>query len=260
VLSACKKVTLCPHCGAANGIVKKSGVMKISHEPFRANKMADAKKEWMEGFQTVIGEQQGISAHLGKAVEDLNPLKVLELFKRVSAEVSHPAMTMRVYTEFKDAELLALHPEIGRPEDYIWQYISVPPPAIRPSVASEAGNNEDDLTAKLAEITSQNRLLSAMMDAGYGLENTMSNWEVLQQSVALYINSQAPGMAAVGGKPIRGLVQRLKGKQGRFRGNLSGKRVDFSGRTVIGPDPNLRIDEVSFEVLCFKANALQLTL
>ena len=46
-------------------------------------------------------------------------------------------------------------------------------------------------------------------------------------------------------KPIRGFCQRLKGKQGRFRGNLSGKRVDFSGRTVIGPDPNLNIDEVS---------------
>ena len=45
-------------------------------------------------------------------------------------------------------------------------------------------------------------------------------------------------------KPSRGLCQRLKGKQGRFRGNLSGKRVDFSGRTVISPDPNLRIDEV----------------
>jgi DNA-directed RNA polymerase III subunit RPC1 len=43
----------------------------------------------------------------------------------------------------------------------------------------------------------------------------------------------------------RGFVQRLKGKQGRFRGNLSGKRVDFSGRTVISPDPNLRIDEVA---------------
>jgi DNA-directed RNA polymerase III subunit RPC1 len=54
-------------------------------------------------------------------------------------------------------------------------------------------------------------------------------------------------MSMPGAKPTRGLVQRLKGKQGRFRGNLSGKRVDFSGRTVIGPDPNLRIDEVSRE-------------
>jgi len=45
-------------------------------------------------------------------------------------------------------------------------------------------------------------------------------------------------------RPIRSFAQRLKGKQGRFRGNLCGKRVDFSGRTVISPDPNLEIDEV----------------
>ena len=50
-----------------------------------------------------------------------------------------------------------------------------------------------------------------------------------------------PGLKKeMGFKPIRGLCQRLKGKQGRFRGNLSGKRVDFSARTVISPDPNLR--------------------
>lgn len=46
-------------------------------------------------------------------------------------------------------------------------------------------------------------------------------------------------------KPLAGFVQRLKGKQGRFRGNLSGKRVEYTGRTVISPDPNLKISEVS---------------
>ena len=46
----------------------------------------------------------------------------------------------------------------------------------------------------------------------------------------------------------RGFVQRLKGKQGRFRGNLSGKRVDFSSRTVISPDPNLRIEQVGVPI------------
>jgi DNA-directed RNA polymerase III subunit RPC1 len=62
----------------------------------------------------------------------------------------------------------------------------------------------------------------------------------------MYINSELPGIPSQPGqKPIRGFAQRLKGKQGRFRGNLSGKRVDFSGRTVISPDPNLRIDEVA---------------
>lgn len=52
-------------------------------------------------------------------------------------------------------------------------------------------------------------------------------------------------------KPMRGFVQRLKGKQGRFRGNLSGKRVDYSARSVISPDPNMRIDEVRLISLMF---------
>jgi DNA-directed RNA polymerase III subunit RPC1 len=65
----------------------------------------------------------------------------------------------------------------------------------------------------------------------------------------MYITSDLPGIPShLQGnlnKIKKGFCQRLKGKQGRFRGNLSGKRVDFSGRTVISPDPNLQIDQVA---------------
>ena len=73
------------------------------------------------------------------------------------------------------------------------------------------------------------------------------DWDYLQLQCALHFNSQLSGIPAdkAPKKYTRGFVQRLKGKQGRFRGNLSGKRVDFSSRTVISPDPNLRIDQVS---------------
>ena len=72
----------------------------------------------------------------------------------------------------------------------------------------------------------------------------------MQVEVAQYINADLPGLppSMSMGKPIRAFCQRLKGKQGRFRGNLSGKRVDFSGRTVISPDPNLRVDQVAVPV------------
>ena len=72
----------------------------------------------------------------------------------------------------------------------------------------------------------------------------------MQAIAAQYINSEASGLPPTlsQGKPIRSLVQRLKGKHGRFRGNLSGKRVDFSGRTVISPDPNLSITQVAVPV------------
>ena len=80
------------------------------------------------------------------------------------------------------------------------------------------------------------------------------DWEFLQIQVALFINGESPGIPRqlMGSKAVRGLCQRLKGKQGRFRGNLSGKRVDFSGRTVISPDPNLRVDQVGVPILVAK--------
>ncbi len=72
--------------------------------------------------------------------------------------------------------------------------------------------------------------------------------------MALFINGETPGIPRqwLANKSIRGLCQRLKGKQGRFRGNLSGKRVDFSGRTVISPDPNLAVDQVGVPMLVAK--------
>jgi DNA-directed RNA polymerase III subunit RPC1 len=157
-----------------------------------------------------------------------------------------------------------MRPSFGRPEEFVWQYISVPPVSIRPSVAQDGASNEDDLTVKLTEIVFTNALIKQGLTKGaptaqfmvcfilscylttYRKAAFQEHWEFLQLSVAMYINSELPGVPSPAGqRPIRGFVQRLKGKQGRFRGNLSGKRVDFSGRTVISPDPNLRIDEVA---------------
>ena len=84
------------------------------------------------------------------------------------------------------------------------------------------------------------------MLAPIGLTFSQEQWDYLQLQCGLFINSELPGlpMQMQSSKSVRGLAQRLKGKQGRFRGNLSGKRVDFSGRSVISPDPNLAVDEV----------------
>ena len=73
---------------------------------------------------------------------------------------------------------------------------------------------------------------------------------MLQCTVAQYLNSDTPGLpiSMSSGKGIRALNQRLKGKHGRFRQNLLGKRVDYTGRTVISPDPNCAIDEVIIPV------------
>ena len=133
----------------------------------------------------------------------------------------------------------------------------VPPACIRPSVTvGVSGSNEDDLTVKLGDIVFINNVIAQSIEKGATVSNVVENWDFLQQQVAMYFNADLPGFPKTLGlvsKPIRALIQRLKGKQGRFRGNLSGKRVDFSSRTVISPDPNLRIDEVGVPELVAKA-------
>jgi DNA-directed RNA polymerase III subunit RPC1 len=179
-----------------------------------------------------------VEKHMKKAMEDLNPLRVLNLFKMISPT---------------DCELLGINPAEGRPEMFIWQFVPAPPVCIRPSVAQDNASTEDDLTTKLADIVHVSSLIRSALECGKPVQTIMDQWEYLQVQIAMYVNSDVPGLQQTQyGKPIRGFCQRLKGKQGRFRGNLSGKRVDFSGRTVISPDPNLGIDQVAIPILVAK--------
>ncbi|KAL7746501.1 DNA-directed RNA polymerase III subunit C1 (rpo31) [Sorochytrium milnesiophthora] len=234
--AACRKIVHCPYCNAVNGAVKKVGPLRIIHDKYRSKKSAKELIEFHGSFETAMSMQGDIRTHLNKAMDDLNPLKTLRLFENIPDE---------------DCELLGMNPEQSRPEDYIWTYFPVPPGCMRPSVVADAqASNEDDLTIKLSEIIFTNAMIRQACIDGQQLTQIMEQWEFLQLTAALYINSEMPGipLAMAASKGSRGLTQRLKGKQGRFRGNLSGKRVDFSGRTVISPDPNMRIDQVAVPV------------
>ncbi|CCH58170.1 hypothetical protein TBLA_0A03720 [Henningerozyma blattae CBS 6284] len=249
ILDQCKKQRRCLHCGGLNGVVKKaaagggSASLKIIHDTFRwvGKKQTPEKDSWVGDWQEVLSHNPELERFVKRAMDDLNPLKTLNLFKQIKPE---------------DCELLGIDStsKSGRPETYIWRYLPAPPVCIRPSVMMQdsPASNEDDLTVKLTEVVWTSSLIKAGLEKGISINNMMEHWDYLQLSVAMYINSDSvnpllmPG-ASTGNKvkPIRGFCQRLKGKQGRFRGNLSGKRVDFSGRTVISPDPNLSIDEVA---------------
>ena len=103
---------------------------------------------------------------------------------------------------------------------------------------------------KLTEILLLNDVILKHKETGAKMGLISEDWDFLQLQVALLYNSQTSGIPASmqPKKWMRGFCQRLKGKHGRFRGNLSGKRVDFSGRTVISPDPNMRIDQIAIPV------------
>lgn len=275
-----KKHSFCRKCSSYNGTVKKVGLMKITHDYYlntnstsnttttnnnnniefveNSSKCAFFSEEERrcknELFSDALQSNSELKMHISRAQDDLNPIRVKELFEMLSSE---------------DLELLGFRGgDNDHPLNFLWRSIPVPPSCIRPSVAMslEGGSNEDDLTVKLSEIVYTNAIIEDALAKGSPVSMMIEDWDFLQLQCAMYVNSDLPGITlpapasggAQGGagaqqpRPIRGLCQRLKGKMGRFRGNLSGKRVDFSSRTVISPDPNLAIDEVGVPVYVAK--------
>ena len=155
-----------------------------------------------------------------------------------------------------DALLLGVNPKVARPEWMILTVLPVPPVTVRPSITLETGErSEDDLTHKLVDILRINQRLKENMDAGAPQLIVEDLWELLQYHITTYFDNEASGVPPArhrSGRPLKTLAQRLKGKEGRFRSNLSGKRVNFSARTVISPDPNISINEVGVPELIAK--------
>ena len=143
---------------------------------------------------------------------------------------------------------VGINHEVAKPEWMVLTVLPVPPVTVRPSITLETGErSEDDLTHKLVDILRINQRLKENMEAGAPQLIVEDLWELLQYHVTTYFDNEASGVPPArhrSGRPLKTLAQRLKGKEGRFRSNLSGKRVNFSARTVISPDPNISINEV----------------
>jgi DNA-directed RNA polymerase subunit A' len=147
-----------------------------------------------------------------------------------------------------DLLIFGINPKVVRPEWTVLTALPIPPVTVRPSITLESGErSEDDLTHKLVDVLRINQRLQENRDAGAPQLIVEDLWELLQYHVTTYFDNQTSGIPPArhrSGRPLKTLAQRLKGKEGRFRSNLSGKRVNFSARTVISPDPLLSINEV----------------
>ena len=152
----------------------------------------------------------------------------------------------------EDLELIGIDPKVARPEWMVLTVLPVPPVYVRPSITLESGfRSEDDLTHKLVDILRVAQRLRENINAGSPSPVIAELADLLQYHVTTYLNNEVSGVAPAthrSGRPLKTLAQRLKGKEGRFRLNLSGKRVDFSARTVISPDPNIGINEVGVPI------------
>ncbi len=211
-----KKERDCPHCGAPQ--------FKINFEK-----------------PTTFSE---VSIEEGKKIEHkLTPADIRARLERIG--VRDPKTGVDYSYELK---ALGLNPDIARPEWTISTVLPVPPVTMRPSIILENGQrSEDDLTHKLVDIIRINQRFKENQDAGAPQLIIEDLWELLQYHVTTYLDNEVAGCPPArhrSGRPLKTLSQRLKGKDGRFRGSLSGKRVNFSARTVISPDPHLSVGEV----------------
>ena len=177
-----------------------------------------------------------------------------------------------VYTTFKkmsglDLLFLGLLDEYPRPEWMIITVLPVPLPPVRPSIAVNGGamRSMDDLTYKLGDIIKSLANVRRCEQEG-APAHVITEFEQLLQvchstyiflrvciltahsfHVAIYMDDDIAGIPQAlqkSGRPVKAIRARLKGKEGRLRGNLMGKHVEISAHTVIMGDPNLELDEV----------------
>ena len=189
-----------------------------------------------EGLATIIAEWIDNDANdeeNSKISLKLTPERVIKNFKRISDE---------------DVNFMGFSPIWSRPDWMICQVLAVPPPAVRPSVKHDSQQrSEDDISHIIVNIIKANNTLADKI-AQNANSNVIDDWEtVLQYYVSTLVDNKIPGVASVAqrsGRPLKSIKERLNGKAGRVRGNLMGKRVDFSARSVITPDPQLSIREL----------------
>ncbi|KAL0450353.1 UNVERIFIED_CONTAM: DNA-directed RNA polymerase II subunit RPB1 [Sesamum latifolium] len=204
-------------CGAQQPKISIDGMKMVAEYKIQKKKNDDP-----EQMPEPVERKQQLSAE-----------KVLSILKRITDE---------------DCQLLGLNPKYARPDWMILQVLPIPPPPVRPSVMMDTSSrSEDDLTHQLAMIIRHNENLKRQERNGAPAHIISEFAQLLQFHIATYFDNELPGQPRAtqrSGRPIKSICSRLKAKEGRIRGNLMGKRVDFSARTVITPDPTINIDEL----------------
>ena len=271
IYKICEKIKICPCCGALNGKIKHIqggiGPTIIVHELDKKDveKMEEKngeEKKYKRKYESAAilyfqKNKSKLNANIKK--EDNIDNYCNNYYNPSSQKILLELTSSHVYNLFshispEDIIFFGMDGENSSPLDLLLQYVIVPPLPIRPTIQMGTGDNttnEDDLTIKISQMICLNNSLNQFITEGKGeTYKLMEDLNTLQSYHAYYIDSNTKGVNKniVDKKQIKSLCTRLKGKKGRFRQNLNAKRVDFSGRTVISPDPNLCIDQLGIPI------------
>jgi len=227
------------YCSECNKLmVKEKDMQKYKTIKDRLKRAKDTKKcPYCMAEQEKVKLQKPTTFKIGK--RRLFPGEIRDLLTRISDD---------------EARLAGVDPKIFRPEWAVLTLLLVPPVTVRPSITLESGErSEDDLTHKLSDIIRANQRLWENLNAGAPEVIIEDLWDLLQYHVTTFFDNsitKIPPARHRSGQPLKTITERIKGKEGRIRHNLAGKRVNFSSRTVISPDPALRLSEIGvpFEI------------
>ena len=170
--------------------------------------------------------------------------------KALNQQTFTPLICYQIFKKIKDEDVdfMGFSSKYSRPEWMIITSLAVPPPSMRPSIRQPDNQRcEDDLTYALSSIVKTNKGLKQVLENNSTKKKIDEYQGWLQYLVSTYMDNEIPGVPPhalrSSFRPLKAITQRLKGKEGRIRGNIMGKRVDYSARTVISVDPNIDIDE-----------------
>jgi len=200
---------------------------------------SDALKEFGDEFEAKMGAE---------AIRDL--LMAIDLdyeVKFLREEISQTTAETKIKKLAKRLKLLEAFRDSGnKPEWMILTVLPVLPPDLRPLVALEGGRfASSDLNDLYRRVINRNNRLRKLIDLGAPDLILRNEKRMLQESVDALLDNGRRGRAITGSnkRPLKSLSDSIKGKQGLFRQNLLGKRVDYSGRSVITVGPTLRLHQ-----------------
>ncbi|WP_104750934.1 DNA-directed RNA polymerase subunit beta/beta' [Helicobacter salomonis] len=204
-----------------------------------------------EQFQSIARHYEGSSfvAHMGGEVikELLEELDLVSLLKSLKDEIKETNSDAKKKKLIKRLKVVESFLNSGnRPEWMVLTALPVLPPDLRPLVALDGGKFAvSDVNELYRRVINRNQRLKRLMELGAPEIIVRNEKRMLQESVdALFDNGRnANAVKGANKRPLKSLSEIIKGKQGRFRQNLLGKRVDFSGRSVIVVGPNLQMDQ-----------------
>jgi DNA-directed RNA polymerase subunit beta' len=221
----------------ASYVVTDTGDTPLEKKQLLSEKEYRAYREkYGQTFQAAMGAEA-----VKKILQDIDLNKEVELLK----EELKTAQGQRRTRAIKRLEVLEAFRNSGNHTDWmILDVLPVIPPELRPMVQLDGGRfATSDLNDLYRRVINRNNRLKRLLDLGAPSIIVQNEKRMLQEAVDALIDNGRRGrpVTGPGNRPLKSLSHMLKGKQGRFRQNLLGKRVDYSGRSVIVVGPNLKM-------------------